>query len=135
MQRPVEIILTRQLADSLSMPVMVVDAAGVLIFYNEAAHKLLGRAFEEADEASIREISSAIRTTDEAGMAMDGADLPLVRALREGRPCHGRLRITGLDGVKRLIEVTAMPLVGQGSRLLGARAIFGELDQPGSVPG
>ena len=35
-----------------------------------------------------------------------------------------RLWIRGLDQVPRHIEVTALPLIGQSQRLLGAAAIF-----------
>jgi len=35
--------------------------------------------------------------------------------------------IEGLDGVRRLIEVTAFPISGQAERYLGALAIFWEV--------
>jgi hypothetical protein len=53
--------------------------------------------------------------------------LPLMIALRERRPAHGRLAIQGLDNVRREIEVTAFPLDGQAGRQLGAVAIFWEV--------
>jgi hypothetical protein len=36
--------------------------------------------------------------------------------------------IRGLDGIERDIEVTAVPIHGQGGRKLGAFAIFWEMD-------
>ena len=42
----IEIILNRQLADCLSMPVFITDIIGNLIFYNEPAEKVLGTRFE-----------------------------------------------------------------------------------------
>jgi len=50
----------------------------------------------------------------------------LVIALQERRPAHRSLFIEGLDGQRRLIEVTAFPLVGQARRFLGGVAIFWE---------
>src|SRR5919108_109224 len=47
-QRPLELILARNLLSSLSTPAFLVDEAGVLVFYNDAAGVLLGRRFEEA---------------------------------------------------------------------------------------
>ena len=43
----IEIILNRQLADCLSIPVFITDTAGDLIFYNEPAEQILGKRFEE----------------------------------------------------------------------------------------
>jgi hypothetical protein len=45
-------------------------------------------------------------------------------ALREQRPYTRPLRITGLDGVRRHIVVTALPLIGQNGRDLGAVAVL-----------
>jgi hypothetical protein len=53
-------------------------------------------------------------------------------ALTERRPVHGRFYIVGLDGVRRHIETTAVPLIGQADRHLGAIAIFWEVS--GSAP-
>jgi PAS domain-containing protein len=46
----IEIILNRQLADCLSMPVFITDTTGNLIFYNEPAEKVLGARFEDTGE-------------------------------------------------------------------------------------
>jgi hypothetical protein len=61
-------------------------------------------------------------------VALAVEDLPLVVALRERRPAHRAFWIHGLDGVRRRIEVTAFPLVGQGERHLGAMALFWEAE-------
>ena len=58
---------------------------------------------------------------------LDPEQLPLMIALRERRPAHGRLMVRGLDNVRRRIEVTAFPLIGQAGRHLGAVAIFWEV--------
>ena len=55
----IEIILNRQLADCLSIPVFITDTIGNLIFYNEPAEEILGRRFEETGEMSV-EIWSTI---------------------------------------------------------------------------
>jgi hypothetical protein len=45
-------------------------------------------------------------------------------ALREQRPYTRPLRIIGLDGVRRHIVVTALPMIGQNGRDLGGIAIL-----------
>ena len=48
-QRSIVLILARDLASMLATPMLIVDAEGALIFYNEAAGSILGRPFNEAD--------------------------------------------------------------------------------------
>ena len=39
----IELILSRQLADCLSVPVFIVDPQGNLLFYNNPAEEVLGQ--------------------------------------------------------------------------------------------
>lgn len=126
-QREIEVILTRQLASYLAMPIFIVDPAGTLIFYNEPAERVLGQRFDETGEMRAGEWVAADTATDEAGKPIAAADLPLMIALREKHSVHRRMWITGLDKVRRLIEITAIPLLGHGDRPLGALAIFWEV--------
>lgn len=43
----IEIILSRQLADCLTVPVFIVDPEGNLLFYNPPAEEILGQTFTE----------------------------------------------------------------------------------------
>jgi hypothetical protein len=65
--------------------------------------------------------------TDEHGMPVAPEARPLVIALHEGRPAHKTMWGQGRDGVRRHVEVTAFPLIGQAGRTLGAVAIFWEV--------
>ena len=62
---PIEIVLNRQLADCLSMPVFITDTAGNLIFYNEAAEKLLGTRFEETGEMKVETWATIFKQQDD----------------------------------------------------------------------
>jgi PAS domain-containing protein len=46
-QKPLELILARNLLSSISTPAFQVDERGTLVFFNEAAGALVGRRFEE----------------------------------------------------------------------------------------
>ena len=46
-QKPLELILARNLMSALSTPAFLVDEGGILVFYNEAAGMLLGKSWEE----------------------------------------------------------------------------------------
>ncbi len=125
-QRPVELILMRQLASYLAMPIFVVDSVGDLLFYNEPAEAILGRRYDDTGEMPIEEWSTIFKPADEDGAPLPPEALPLTIALQEHRATHRALWIQSLDGVSRRIGVTAFPLQGQGGRDLGAVAIFWE---------
>jgi PAS domain-containing protein len=125
--KALEVILMRQLADCLAMPIFIVNSKGTLLFYNEPAEQLLGQRFEETGELSTSQWSTAFVPTDNHGNVLPPEKLPLVIALRERRPAHAAFYIRGFDKVVRHIQVTAFPLSGRANRFLGAVAIFWEV--------
>jgi PAS domain-containing protein len=125
-QKAVELILMRQLASCLSVPVFLVDPEGTLLYYNEPAERLLGSRYDETGEMPASEWSTVFTPTAEDGSTLPPEELALAAALRKWHPAHRGLIIRGLDGVTRRIAVTAFPLEGQGGRRLGAVAIFWE---------
>jgi PAS domain-containing protein len=127
-QVDIELILMRQLASGLALPVFLVDPAGNLLYYNEPAEAILGRRFNETGSLPMPEWSTLFVPRDEAGVPLPATQLPLVRALSEHRPAHRQLHILGMDGVSRRIEVTAFPLISQDRQLVGGVAIFWEAD-------
>jgi PAS domain S-box-containing protein len=132
MAQPIELILVRHLASSLTTPLFLVDQAGTMVFYNEAAEQVLGRRYDEAGEMSFDEWTSIFGQRDEHGAPLDVEELPLVRALRSRRPAHARFDITGLDGSARTLEVSAFPLEAHGQQHLGAVALFWESPRNGA---
>src|SRR5512135_1607984 len=125
-QKEIELILARQLAESLATAIFIVDPNGNLLFYNEAAEKILGRRFGETGELSAAVWSTMFEPLDDLGRPFDPNQLPLIITLAELRPAHGAFWIHGFDNVRRRIEVTSFPLFGQASRYVGAIAIFWE---------
>lgn len=125
-----ELILMRQLASCLSIPVFLVDPSGDLVFYNEHAEKILGRRFDESGPMPVRELAALFRPCDEDENPMEFSQLPLAMALSQRKPVHKRLRIRGLDGRRRQIEVVAFPIIGQHKQLAGAAALFWEIKEP-----
>src|SRR5215472_10425748 len=112
-QRPIEMILMRQLAGSLSVPVCLVDEAGALLHCNEPAENLLGRPRDEIGHLALPEWAALLFPTDETGEPLDAAALPVIVAIREQRPVHRVIGIRGRDGRVRRVAMTAFPLVGQ----------------------
>jgi PAS domain-containing protein len=128
MALPIQIILTRQLAGYLSVPLFLVDPKGDLLFYNEPAEAILGRRFEETGAMPAEVWSSAFTPVDDRGQPVPPEDLPLMIALARQRPAHKRFYIQGMNGVRRQIEVAAIPIVGLQGEFLGAAALFWEIE-------
>ncbi len=125
-QFDVELIVLRQAASYLAMPIFIVDTVGTLVFYNEPAEQLLGRRYDEAGEMPLAEWGSVFTPTDQDGRVIPPDRLPLAVTVAERRPASGPMHIRGLDGVARRIEVTSLPLIGQTGRELGSLAVFWE---------
>lgn len=125
-QHPIELILLRQLATSLAVPVFLVDDRGDLVYLNEPAEALLGIRLDELDSLPFEAWTAAFEPRSPEGVAEPASSLPLVRALMDRQPTHGPLVITGRDGQPHTIEITAFPLEGGRGRLIGAVAMFWE---------
>jgi PAS domain-containing protein len=130
----VEIILLKQLASCLAMPMLVLGPEGDVLFFNESSEPLLGLRFEETGELTVEEWGDVLQTTNAAGERLTDEERPLVVALSTGEPAHKRLFIRPRDGTRREIEATAIPLVGQQGQLLGALGLFWQLGSTSPQP-
>jgi PAS domain-containing protein len=132
-QRPLELILARNLMSALSTPAFLVDQGGILVFYNEAAGILLGKRFEELGTVGPEEWGTMFGPFDEAGEPIPYDELPLVVAVRNGRPAHADFEIRSTDGSMHTVEASAFPiLTAHGSQ--GAIAVFWPAGGNGSGP-
>ena len=120
----IEIILSRQLADCLSVPVFITDTAGHLIFYNEPAEEILGKRFEETGEMPVSEWSTVFKPFDEEGNPLPADELPLVKTLKYSSPFHKSFQIDSLKGIRTKISATSYPIIDRTNKFLGAVAIF-----------
>ena len=125
--KEVEMILARQLASYLALPMFLVDPVGNLIYYNEPAETVLGCRFEDTGEMPAEKWSTLFKPLDESGTPITPDQLPLMIALNLQRPIHSTFWIRGLDSSQHHIEVTAIPVIGQAERFIGALAIFWEV--------
>ncbi len=123
-QKHLALILARELASQLATATFVADAAGQLVFYNERAEEILGRSFAEAGAMPAESWTTTFHVEDVDGAPMPLDQMPPGIALMERRPAHGKLWITGLDGRRRLLSVTALPLFSTPTELVGMVSIF-----------
>lgn len=120
----IELILNRQLADCLPIPVFLTDTKGNLLFYNEPAEELLGKRYEDTGEMSVEEWSNIFKTKDLDGNPIPPEDLPLVKTLSNCSPYHTTFFIENLQGRAEKISLTSYPILGRAGKFLGAVAIF-----------
>lgn len=123
-----EMILARQLAGGLAVPVLLVDERGDTVFFNEPAEVLLGRRLDEVDALPFEERTTLLAPRLADGRALPVDALPGVRAMRERRPAYVAFHMTGLDGVLRPVEATAIPLESARGQVLGAIVVLWDQD-------
>src|SRR5215470_8067419 len=98
-QQPVEMILVRQLAGYLYVPVLV---------------------FEETGRIDPKEVDRLIELSDDAAAGHEESERPVHSALLHRRPVHARRwLLRRSDRVRLQVEITAFPVIDQDDRLLG----------------
>jgi PAS domain-containing protein len=125
-QRNLVLILARSFAAQLATAVFLVDAEGTVIYFNEAAERLLGQPFIEGAGMAAEEWSTRYQPRDSEGHTVPLESLPLGVTMLKREPAHGTLTILGADWVDRRIEVAAFPLFARMEDFVGAIAFFWE---------
>jgi PAS domain-containing protein len=129
MALPIQIILIRQLAGYLSVPLFLVDPKGDLLFYNEPAEAIVGLRFEETGAMAANIWTSMFTPINEQGQSIPPEELPLMIALATQRPASKRFYIHAMNGVRRHIDSTSIPIVGLQGEFLGAASLFWEVEE------
>jgi PAS domain-containing protein len=127
-QHPIEIILLRQWASYVVVPIWIIDPDGNLIYCNESAEDVTGIHFDEEGDAPVETYATRFDICDLDGSPLMTEDIPIAIAQSKQIPAHRVVQIRDLNGTWRKIETTAIPLVGQGGRQLGAMAMFWEVN-------
>jgi PAS domain-containing protein len=125
--KPLQLILARELASNLATPMMLFDHRGMLVFYNDAAARLIGRPFGEMGETPGEEFGAVLRMKTPDGQVLRRRDSPSGVSFNERRPSHQTLYATGYDGVERLVHATAYPLFGTNGEMHGVVSVFWEV--------
>jgi PAS domain S-box-containing protein len=124
-QRHIALILARDLASNVATAMLLVDADGDLVYFNEPAERILGRPYAEA-QMSTADLARAFKPVDESGAPVPIHDLPLSTAFRTGAPSRGDFWIETADGRRVHLEVVGIPLFAQVGHLVGGLSVFWE---------
>ena len=110
-ERPLELILARNLISILSLPAILVDAEGRFVFFNEGAGEIIGSRFEEVGVLEPEDWNARYGPLDANGTPVSREDLPLTTAVRESRPAYGQFFVRTESGLTE-VELGALPLTG-----------------------
>src|SRR5690606_35720819 len=119
-QKPLELILARNLLTAVSTPALLVDNEGDMLFYNEAAAALVGRSFEETGRLAADEWHRVFGLLCERASGGEGAGRGCTQAVGAGHPVRGDFRVRAASGEEIEIEAAALPLVANGAAPSGA---------------
>jgi PAS domain-containing protein len=133
-QKPLELILARNLLTSLSTPAFLLDEDSRLVFYNESAGALLGISFEETGRMDPQDWTRTFGPFDDEGNPIEIGDLAITGALRERRPAHSRFCIHSAGGEEHSIEAAAFPIIASEEGSSGAMIFFWPLTENGPKP-
>jgi PAS domain S-box-containing protein len=118
------LILARELASNLATPMFLVDAEGILVYFNEAAELLLGKSYGEVGGITALEFGAMLELGNVDGTPMRRRDSPAGVAFYEREPSHRTLLATTLEGTRQPFEVTAYPLFGHVDEMHGVLTVF-----------
>jgi len=118
------IIRAKHLAESVTTPMLLIDAEGNLVFYNEGAEALLETPFTDVGVIPAAEWQDMFRLR-----ARDDSPAPLEKMpgwidLQGERPGLGHVRFTTLTGKDHFVAVCAVPLFTAQKQFDGALVLF-----------
>lgn len=131
--QPLLLIQARNLISNLALPALLIGRDGGLLFFNEAAAAVLGRAFEEVGRLSRDEWAHDIGPFDGEGRPLAADHLPIAQAVVRGQPAQGRFCVRLKEGMHD-VEVSALPLV-EPRQYEGALIVFWPVEraEPGTT--
>jgi PAS domain-containing protein len=122
--RSLPLILARELSANLATPMFLLDATGILVYYNEAAELMLGRTHAELGAVTADEFGAMLQLANVDGSPLRRRDSPAGVAFINREPSHRTLVATTLDGRREKFECTAYPLFGTAEEMHGVIAVF-----------
>ena len=118
------LILARELASNLATPMFLLDVRGLLVYFNEAAARLIGKEFTDLGEIPAGQFAEALQLSLPDGQPLGLRETPAGIAFSRGARRPDRSWLREYDGVRRQYEATAYPLFGAEGEMHGVFAVF-----------
>jgi PAS domain S-box-containing protein len=124
--RPLPLILARELASNVATPFLVLDKDGTIVFFNERAEQIIGSTAAELGELTEEEWRALLKVERLDGTPVPSEQTPSAIARRECRPHLDTLVYTREDGHSMRLVVMAVPLLAHANDLAGVFLVFWE---------
>jgi len=125
--KSLQIILARQLASCMATAIMLFDAQGNLVFYNEPAEAMLNTRFDETGEIKVDDLLRVVTVADESREPLPPEARPGRVARLERRPITRTIWMSCNGGPWRRVQATAVPIIGEENELHGVMQFFWEV--------
>ena len=125
-ERPKSLVLIRakHLAESVTTPMFLADAEGNLIFFNEAAESLLGRAFVDNGALTPTDWQRSFDVRDRNDAPFPLESMSSWIQVQNEQPAMGHIKFRAADGSDNLVATCAFPLFTEQARFEGALILF-----------
>jgi PAS domain S-box-containing protein len=128
-QRNLTLILARSFASHVATAVFLLDAEGTVIYYNEAAERLIGQPFVEGAGMKMEDWMVRRRPLDEDGNEIAVESLPIGITMLKREPAHGVARFRREDGAYFRFENVTFPLFAHTEDFVGVMAMAWLVDE------
>jgi diguanylate cyclase (GGDEF)-like protein/PAS domain S-box-containing protein len=121
-------LLHRLVLEALPLGIYVVNREGKVVLWSEGAEKLTGFLRQDIVGRSCQE--ELLKHCDEENNPLEGATIPLLATLREGRPATGLLSLRVKNGHFLPVQLQTVPLRDDRGSLVGAAELFEPVAKP-----
>ena len=124
------LIRAKHLAESVTTPMLIIDAHGTIVFYNEAAGVLFDVPFNDVGQLTANEWQTRFNVRDRRDNAFPLDTMPGWIELQKQRVDKiGHVRLTTLGGEDRFLAAVAFPLFTSQQQFDGGLVLFWEEDE------
>jgi PAS domain-containing protein len=125
--KPIQLILARQLASCVAIPILLLDENGTLVYFNEPAEGIIHLRFEETGEITAEELVRLIDVVDDDRRPLPREQRPTWIARMQHRPVSRTLWMRTQNTEWRHVQATAVPLVAEANQFVGIVHLFWEV--------
>jgi PAS domain-containing protein len=111
----------------MATAIMLFDAHGNLVFYNEPAESILNSRFDETGEIEVDDVLRVVSAADEDRRLLSREERPGWVARLERRPITRTIWMSCNGGGWRHLQATAVPILGEQGELHGVMQFFWEV--------
>ena len=123
------LIRAKHLAESVTTPMLIIDANGTIVFYNDAAGVLFDVAFNDLGQLTANEWQTKFNVRDRYDNVFPLDAMPGWIELQKQRVDKiGHVRLTTLAGEDKFLAAVAFPLFTSQQQFEGGMVLFWEED-------